>query len=152
MELAAVAGSSCWDFTTVKSYNCSVQRERPRCGRQEMSGATQLNPPASKFPTPWGPKEARRNFSNKNRAFVGSRVQGDRMLKGHVFHAILCSPGFFSSGRYVPPKIHIQTRVRAVRGGRRWETGVVGSKRVSEARWRLSRDWGRWRAFFFFNF
>ena len=38
----------------------------------------QINPLASKFSTPWGPKDARRNFSNKNRAFVGSRVQGDK--------------------------------------------------------------------------
>lgn len=41
-----------------------------------------LNPLASKFPTSWGPKDGRRNFSNKNRAFVGSRMQGDKDAEG----------------------------------------------------------------------
>lgn len=83
----------------------------------------------------------------KTELLWGAGCREIRMPKAHVFHVILCSPGFFSSGRYIPSKIHIQTRVWVVRGGRRWETGVGASKRVSEVRWRLSRDWGRWRVF-----
>ena len=61
----------------------------------------QLNPLASKFPTSWGPKDARRNFSNKNRAFVGSRMQGDKDAKSTC---VPCNPVFF--GFFLIRKIH----------------------------------------------
>ena len=32
----------------------------------------QLNPLASKLPAPWGPKDGRRNFGNKNKALQGA--------------------------------------------------------------------------------
>jgi len=99
------------------------------------------------FPLPGVPKMPEGILVIKTELLWGAGCREIRMPKAHVFHVILCSPGFFSSGRYIPSKIHIQTRVWVVRGGRRWETGVGASKRVSEVRWRLSRDWGRWRVF-----